>query len=287
MATEGLKIPDETVPFVPHHDRGSIGFAVPSLPGGAIGHHFQGLNVQHRGAARAWRSNRLAADPLHTTLGCSVGQCVGVRVVTAMCPCFASTYPRRRHQIDGRALDGSLEEIQKYIVSPKADQASPTLKRILANRKDENRKRRQRLVAQLAEAIVQGGLFALGQPVRFKASSPVAVLEELLNHLITNTYSKLLYLKVRQADPIAEIKAVLTADELATHAATPGDAVKPLSTGQPNVPAPMVKTTKLIRAAEVSSKAYLETEADVNAYVDNLKTQLVAAIRADHIARIQ
>jgi len=41
------------------------------------------------------------------------------------------------------------------------------------------------------------------------------VLDELLNYLITNTYSKLPYLKVRQADPIAELKAVLTADDVA------------------------------------------------------------------------
>jgi hypothetical protein len=38
------------------------------------------------------------------------------------------------------------------------------------------------------------------------------VLDDLLNYLVTNTYSKLPYIKVRQADPIAEIKAVLTAD---------------------------------------------------------------------------
>jgi hypothetical protein len=44
------------------------------------------------------------------------------------------------------------------------------------------------------------------------------VLDELLNYLITNTYAKLPYLKVRQADPIAEIKAVLAADDLGQHA---------------------------------------------------------------------
>jgi hypothetical protein len=89
-------------------------------------------------------------------------------------------------------------------------------------------------------------------------------------------------------DAVATIEAAASAAaKPATHAATPGDTVKPLSTGQPNVPAPVAKTTKVIRAADVSTKAYLETEADVNAYVDKLKTELVAAIRAGHIARIQ
>jgi hypothetical protein len=40
------------------------------------------------------------------------------------------------------------------------------------------------------------------------------VLDELLNYLVTNTYSKLSYLKVRTPDPLAEIKAVLTADNV-------------------------------------------------------------------------
>jgi len=89
-------------------------------------------------------------------------------------------------------------------------------------------------------------------------------------------------------DAVATIEAAAaTVAKPATHAATPGDTVKPLSTGQPNVPPPVAKTTKVIRAADLSSKAYLETEADVNAYVDKLKTELVAAIRAGHIARIQ
>lgn len=118
---------------------------------------------------------------------------------------------------EGDRLDVELAtylQIEKYIISPKADQATPTLKRILADRKEENRERRQRLVALLADMMVHGEFFALGQPVQIKASSPPALLDEILNYLITNTYSKLPYLKVRQTDPVAEIKAVLMADDL-------------------------------------------------------------------------
>ncbi len=46
---------------------------------------------------------------------------------------------------EGDRLDIELAlylQIEKYIVSPKADQATPSLKRILADRKDENRERR-------------------------------------------------------------------------------------------------------------------------------------------------
>ena len=120
---------------------------------------------------------------------------------------------------EGDRLDVELalyQQIEKYIISPKADQATPSLKRILADRKDENRERRQRLVHQLSMLITEGDFFALGQSVQIKATGPDKVLDDLLNYLVTNTYSKLPYLKVRQADPIAEIKAVLTADNVST-----------------------------------------------------------------------
>jgi hypothetical protein len=57
--------------------------------------------------------------------------------------------------------------------------------------------------------------------VQIKAG-PDKVLDELLNYLVTNTYSKLPYLKVRQADPLAEIRAVLTADNLSRPRLGPG-----------------------------------------------------------------
>jgi len=120
---------------------------------------------------------------------------------------------------EGDRLDIELalyQQIEKYIVSPKADQATPSLKRILSDRKDENRERRLRLVHQLSELITTGEFFALGQVVPIKAAGPDKVLDDLINYLITNTYNKLPFLKVRQADPQAEIKAVLSADNLST-----------------------------------------------------------------------
>ncbi|MEI6800823.1 MAG: BREX system P-loop protein BrxC, partial [Pseudomonadota bacterium] len=119
---------------------------------------------------------------------------------------------------EGERLDIELVlylQIEKYIISPKSDQATPSLKRILADRKDENRERRQRLIYQLSSLMTQGDFYALGQSLQLKVATADKVLEELLNYLVTNTYSKLPYIKVRQADPLAEIKAVLTADSVA------------------------------------------------------------------------
>lgn len=69
--------------------------------------------------------------------------------------------------------------------------------------------------------------------------------------------------------------------------AAPGDASQPLQTGALNVPQQPAKTTKVIRAAELSSKTYLETEADVEAYVGKLKAELLATVRSGQMARVQ
>lgn len=107
-------------------------------------------------------------------------------------------------------------QIEKYIISPKADQATPSLKRILIDRKDENRERKTRLVEQLSNLMSTGDFYVLGQKPDIKAGlHPTSLLDELVNYLIANTYSKLPYLKYRCAEPIGEIKALLTADDVA------------------------------------------------------------------------
>ena len=118
---------------------------------------------------------------------------------------------------EGERLDIELSlylQIEKYIESPKASTAATSLKRILLDRKDENRERRGRILAQLAEMMLSGNFYALGQKPQIKAATPTTLLDELVNYLISNTYTKLPYLKVRQADPIAEIKAILAADDI-------------------------------------------------------------------------
>lgn len=102
-------------------------------------------------------------------------------------------------------------QIEKYI-GPKNDTATPTLKLILLGRKAENRERKERIRIQLADMMSAGDFYALGQKLSLKAQVPSVLLDEMLNYLVSNTYSKLGYIKVRQTDPIAEIRAVLCAD---------------------------------------------------------------------------
>ncbi len=105
-------------------------------------------------------------------------------------------------------------QIEKYIVSPKASTPTPSLTRILYDRKDENRKRKGRLLHQLSDLISAGDFYVLGQKLQIKPLAPSGLLDELVNYLISNTYNKLNYIKVRQADTAAEIRAVLSVDSI-------------------------------------------------------------------------
>lgn len=118
---------------------------------------------------------------------------------------------------EGQRLDVELTlylQIEKYVEGPKAGTATPSLRKIMTERKDENRERRTRLVGQLAGLMTGGTFYAKGQSLTSRAASPGTLLDELVNYLITNTFHKLQLLKVRQNDPVAEIRAVLAADDV-------------------------------------------------------------------------
>ncbi|WP_338415207.1 BREX system P-loop protein BrxC [uncultured Sphaerotilus sp.] len=118
---------------------------------------------------------------------------------------------------EGQRLDVELTlylQIEKFVEGPKAGTATPSLRKIMAERKDENRERRTRLVGQLAGLMTGGTFYAKGQSLTSRAASPGTLLDELVNYLITNTFHKLKLLKVRQNDPVAEIRAVLAADDV-------------------------------------------------------------------------
>lgn len=121
-------------------------------------------------------------------------------------------------------------QIEKYIVGPKASTPTPSLTRILYDRKDENRERKGRLLHQLSDLISAGDFFVLGQKLQIKPLAPSGLLDELVNYLISNTYNKLTYIKFRQPDPVAEIRAVLMADTLGQQSmALGGDEGNPLA----------------------------------------------------------
>ena len=106
-------------------------------------------------------------------------------------------------------------QTDKYIRLKNTDSAPQTLKRILSERADENRARRERLTALLHELTVQTEGYALGQALDLRASSATVIIAEALNYLIQNLYTKLGYLKGLHDDPVREIRATLLSDDVA------------------------------------------------------------------------
>ena len=115
-------------------------------------------------------------------------------------------------------------------------------------------------------------------------------LQELKTRIASQaSIAQILYLQGQGGDAMDDAVTLIevAAAKPQLQIAAPGDTAKPLQTGQPNMPPPVVKTTRVIRAAELSSKTYLETEADVDAFVSTLKAELLAAIHAGQMARVQ
>ncbi|MFZ4482232.1 MAG: BREX system P-loop protein BrxC, partial [Rhodoferax sp.] len=138
-------------------------------------------------------------------------------------------------------------------------------------------------------AEVQAKLSATGASPE-TCNKALRVLQDLKARLASQTsIAQILYMQGQGGDAMDDaITLIESAAVKPVHqVATPGDTVKPVQLGQPNVTVPAAKTTKVIRAAELSSKTYLETEADVNVFVEALKSELMAAVRAGQIARIQ
>ncbi|RLB66341.1 MAG: BREX system P-loop protein BrxC, partial [Deltaproteobacteria bacterium] len=105
-------------------------------------------------------------------------------------------------------------QTDKYIRLKNTDSAPQTLKRILSERADENRTRRERLKSLLHELIVEADGYALGQALILKASSAANIVAEALNYLIENLYTKLSYLQGLTDDPLREIRSTLVTDDV-------------------------------------------------------------------------
>jgi len=118
-------------------------------------------------------------------------------------------------------------------------------------------------------------------------------LQDLKTRLASQTsIVQMLYLHGQGGDAIDEAIAPIEAAAAAAstkpaQVAEPGTSTVPVQTGQPYVPAPVAKTTRVVCATELFRKKYLETEADVNVDVDKLKAELLAAIRSGQLARLQ
>lgn len=95
------------------------------------------------------------------------------------------------------------------------DSSQQDIARILADRGRENQERRTRLRVNVENLMLKAEVYCLGQHLSVSKSSTATRLDESCLYLLENTFTKLAYLKVLQSDPLRELRAVLTADDIA------------------------------------------------------------------------
>jgi hypothetical protein len=71
------------------------------------------------------------------------------------------------------------------------------------------------LTTLLGEMLAAAEYFVAGQPLKLKASTPMAALDEAMEYLIQNTFSKMSFLKRLSAEPLKEVQAVLRSNDIA------------------------------------------------------------------------
>ena len=114
----------------------------------------------------------------------------------------------------GRELRTYLQT-EKYLSRKNDGTLSESTKRILRDCAEDNRQRRERITTLLGELLTDAEYFVAGQPLKLKASAPMASLNEAMEYLIKNTFSKMSYLKHLSAEPLKEVQAVLRSNDIA------------------------------------------------------------------------
>jgi hypothetical protein len=89
-----------------------------------------------------------------------------------------------------------------------------SVERILADRGRENQERKKRLRVWLEEMLLDADVYALGHKLDINRRQLNTRLDEACQYLLENTYGKLGYLKTLTSDPMRELLAVLTADDI-------------------------------------------------------------------------
>lgn len=108
----------------------------------------------------------------------------------------------------------TLLQIDKYIRFKHDAAASEILKRILKDRAEENRERKNRLIQLLDRMILEADYYAIGQSLQIKTTTSRAAMADAINYLVKNIYTKLSYLKVLHDEPLKELHALLKTTDI-------------------------------------------------------------------------
>ena len=105
-------------------------------------------------------------------------------------------------------------QTNKYLRTESDSGLPESTKRIIRDTAELNSDRREILTKLLGDMLAEASYFVAGQQLTIKATTAVLCLAEALEYLITNTFSKMGYLKHLHAEPLKEIQAVLRSSDV-------------------------------------------------------------------------
>ncbi len=112
-----------------------------------------------------------------------------------------------------------IKEIHNYLKTEKyisrKNDGNPEVRRILDERKSDNRQRKSRLIENAKGLLAQAEIYINGQVWNDTSQDPLIVRSHALNYLIDNTFSKMGYIHHPCANPQNEIQSVLRYDDTA------------------------------------------------------------------------
>ncbi len=113
----------------------------------------------------------------------------------------------------GRELRAHVQT-EKYIRHKNDGTAPETTKRIFKDIATDNQERRVRLVQLLGQMLAEADYFVAGQALKVKATAPMAALDEALQYLVLNTFTKMGYIRHVCPEPEREIQSVLRSNDI-------------------------------------------------------------------------
>ena len=108
----------------------------------------------------------------------------------------------------------ACKKTEKYLMTKDDGTLPSTAKRIHRDLAEENRERRTRLTSLLSEMLVEASYFVAGQRKDIKAAGPLGSLDEALEYLIENTFTKMSYIKRLSEHPEKEIQSTLRSNDI-------------------------------------------------------------------------
>ena len=113
----------------------------------------------------------------------------------------------------GRELHTYLQT-EKYLRSDRGNLPESTRK-IRSNIAADNHSRRGRLITLLTDLLTAADIFVVGQPLKLKSSAAIDALNEALEYLVQNSFTKMGYLKYLNPNAEKELQAILRSNDIA------------------------------------------------------------------------